>query len=125
MTVVASPTRAQAERMPEASSPGIRRRRRNPGASPWWALVFLGPTALGIAVFYLWPTVRTLIISFTKSGPFGGSEWVGMENYARLLQDPELIGALRNTALYTVIALIGIPLAVGIAALLNLSLIHI
>ena len=119
MTVVASPTRAQAERMPEASSPGIRRRRRNPGASPWWALVFLGPTALGIAVFYLWPTVRTLIISFTKSGPFGGSEWVGMENYARLLQDPELIGALRNTALYTVIALIGIPLAVGIAALLN------
>ena len=55
------------------------------------------------------------------TGPFGGSEWVGMENYARLFQDPELIGALRNTALYTVIALIGIPLAVGIAALLNTS----
>lgn len=70
-------------------------------------------------MFYLWPTVRTLIISFTKSGPFGGSEWVGIENYTRLFQDPELIGALRNTAIYTIIALIGIPLAVGIAALLN------
>ena len=102
---------------PPASAP--RRRRRSPGASPWWALVFLGPTALGIAAFYLWPTVRTLIISFTKSGPFGGSEWVGIENYTRLFQDPELIGALRNTAIYTVIALVGIPLAVGIAALLN------
>ncbi len=70
-------------------------------------------------MFYLWPTVRTLIISFTKSGPFGGSEWVGAANYERLLQDPELIGALRNTAIYTVIALIGIPIAVAIAALLN------
>lgn len=119
MTVVAPREAAQAARMPEAQSPGIRRRRRAPGASPWWALVFLGPTAVGIAVFYLWPTVRTLIISFTKSGPFGGSEWVGVENYARLFQDPELIGALRNTAIYTVIALIGIPLAVAIAALLN------
>ncbi|MFB4349412.1 carbohydrate ABC transporter permease [Microbacterium sp. CR_7] len=119
MTVVASREAVQTARMPEAQRPGIRRRRRTPGASPWWALVFLGPTALGIAVFYLWPTVRTLIISFTKSGPFGGSEWVGVENYARLFQDPELIGALRNTAIYTVIALIGIPLAVAIAALLN------
>jgi len=81
--------------------------------------VFLGPTALGLAVFYLWPTVRTLIISFTKSGPFGGAEWIGFENYVPLFQDPELLGALRNTAVYTVIALIGIPLAVGIAALLN------
>lgn len=118
MTVVASREAVQAERMPEPPRPGIRRR-RSPGASPWWALVFLGPTAVGIAAFYLWPTVRTLLISFTKSGPFGGSEWVGIDNYARLFQDPELIGALRNTALYTVIALIGIPLAVAIAALLN------
>ena len=119
MSVVAPRAGTSAERMPEAQAPGIRRRRRSPGASPWWALVFIGPTALGITVFYLWPTVRTLIISFTKSGPFGGSEWVGIENYARLFQDPELIGALRNTAIYTVIALIGIPIAVGIAALLN------
>lgn len=119
MSVVATREGTSAKRMPGASTPGIRRRRRSPGASPWWALVFIGPTALGITVFYLWPTVRTLIISFTKSGPFGGSEWVGVENYARLFQDPELIGALRNTAVYTVIALIGIPLAVGIAALLN------
>lgn len=119
MTVIAPRAVETAQRMPEPQSSGIRRRRRSPGASPWWALVFLGPTALGIAVFYLWPTVRTLIISFTKSGPFGGSEWVGIENYTRLFQDPELVGALRNTAIYTIIALIGIPLAVGIAALLN------
>ncbi|MCT1396542.1 sugar ABC transporter permease [Microbacterium sp. p3-SID338] len=120
MTVLAPRAVAPAAGRPPAAPPsGVRRRRRTPGASPWWALVFLGPTALGLAVFYLWPTVRTLIISFTKSGPFGGAEWIGFENYVRLFQDPELLGALRNTAVYTVIALIGIPLAVGIAALLN------
>ncbi len=117
--VVVPRAETSAVRMPGATPSGIRRRRRNPGASPWWALVFIGPTALGLAAFYLWPTVRTLILSFTESGPFGGSEWVGIANYERLFQDPELIGALRNTAIYTVIALIGIPLAVGIAALLN------
>ncbi|MRG59853.1 ABC transporter permease subunit [Agromyces sp. CFH 90414] len=96
-----------------------RPRRRSPGQSAWWALLFIGPTALGLLAFYLWPTVRTLIMSFTKSGPFGGSEFVGLENYTRLLQDPELLGALRNSAVYTVIALVGIPIAVAIAALLN------
>ena len=96
-----------------------RRRSRGPGQSPLWALLFIGPTAAGLLVFYLWPTVRTFTMSFTKSGPFGGSEFVGLENYVRLFQDPELLGALRNSAVYTVIALIGIPIAVAIASLLN------
>jgi multiple sugar transport system permease protein len=94
-------------------------RRGRPYASPWWALLFIGPTAAGLAVFYLWPTVRTFLLSFTKSGPFGGSNFVGLENYARLAQDPDLGGALLNTAIYTVIALIGIPIAVIVATLLN------
>lgn len=96
-----------------------RRRRRGPGQSGWWAVVFLGPTAVGLLAFYLWPTARTFMLSFTKSGPFGGSEFVGLSNYLALVNDPELLGALRNTALYTVIALLGIPIAVAIAALLN------
>ena len=98
---------------------GARRRGRSPGQSPWWAMAFIGPTAVGLLVFYLWPTVRTFIISFTKTGPFGGSQFVGLDNYVALFQDPELLGALRNTTVYTLVALIGIPLAIGIAALLN------
>lgn len=100
-------------------SPTGRRRGRGPAQSPWWALVFIGPTAVGMLTFYIWPTIRTFILSFTKSGPFGGSEFIGLGNYAQLFQDPQLVGALRNTAIYTVIVLIGIPIAVAIAALLN------
>ncbi|BDZ54647.1 carbohydrate ABC transporter permease [Agromyces marinus] len=109
---------SELDRGRQTAAPG-RGRRRGPGQSPWWALLFIGPTAVGLAAFYLWPTVRTFILSFTESGPFGGSEFVGIENYVRLFQDPELIGALRNTAVYTLIALIGIPIAVAVAALLN------
>lgn len=101
------------------SAPGSRRRGRGAGQSPWWAMLFIGPTAVGLLVFYLWPTVRTFLMSFTKTGPFGGSQFVGIENYIALFQDPELVGALRNTAVYTVIALVGIPIAIAIAALLN------
>lgn len=75
--------------------------------------------ALGLGVFYLWPAVRTLYLSFTESGPFGGAEWVGGANYAELFANGELLDALRNTAVYTVIALVGIPIAVTVAALLN------
>ncbi|WP_457100762.1 carbohydrate ABC transporter permease [Microbacterium sp. P5_E9] len=95
------------------------RRRRTLGTSPLWALVFIGPALLGLAVFYLWPAVRTLILSFTQTGVFGGSTFVGFANYLRLFSDPDFYVNLRNTAVYTVIVLLGIPLAMVIAALLN------
>lgn len=95
------------------------RRRGTLGRSSWWALLFLGPSGIGLAIFYLWPTVRTLYLSFTHSGPFGGSTWVGIANYQRLFSDPDLGGALINTAIFTVIGMVGIPLGVIVAGLLN------
>lgn len=89
------------------------------GCRPGGALVFIGPTAAGLVVFYLWPTIRTFFLSFTQAGPFGGSTFVGVGNYSRLFRDPNFLKALENTAIYTLVALIGIPLAVAIAVLLN------
>jgi multiple sugar transport system permease protein len=94
-------------------------RRHRLGTSPWWALVFIGPTLLGLTVFYLWPAVRTFILSFTQTGVFGGSTFVGIANYLRLFADHDFYTNLRNTAVYTVIVLLGIPIAMVIAALLN------
>ncbi|WP_230206458.1 carbohydrate ABC transporter permease [Microbacterium gorillae] len=79
----------------------------------------MGPLTLGLLIFYIWPIIRTLYLSFTETGVFGGSTWVGAANYATLFQDPELPQALLNTALYTVFSLIGIPLAMIVASLLN------
>jgi multiple sugar transport system permease protein len=94
---------------------------RRDGIWPW---LFIGPLLAGIAVFYLWPIAQTAWFSLTKRGVFGGSTFVGVANYARLFADPQLYQALGNTFLYTGIVLLGIPIAVYLASLLNRPGLH-
>ncbi|MGN9785277.1 carbohydrate ABC transporter permease [Nonomuraea sp. ZG12] len=84
-----------------------------------WGYLLIAPMALGLAVFYLWPIAQTLYLSFTESGVFGGHTWVGTANFTDLLGDEEMLGALGNTLLYAVLVLAGVPLAIVVAALLN------
>ncbi len=77
------------------------------------------PTFAGVLVFYLWPLLKTFYDSFTETGPFGGSTWVGAANYSQLIADSEVYRAILNTLVYTAIVLLGIPLAVLFASLLN------
>lgn len=104
-TVDAGPVRAPMSQM-----------RRN---DLFWAAVFILPTLLGLFIFYMWPVLRTLIISFTETGPFGGSEFVGIDNYTKLAQDSTLWATLWNTVKFTFVALLGIPVALVLAALLS------
>jgi multiple sugar transport system permease protein len=79
----------------------------------------LVPAGVGLGVFEIWPLCRTLYFSFTTWGAFGGHTWSGLDNYLALVKDPDILHALVNTAIITVIALLGIPLAVVVAALLS------
>ncbi|MEU4509411.1 sugar ABC transporter permease [Nonomuraea wenchangensis] len=92
---------------------------RKPRSEALWGYAFIAPTGLGLAVFYLWPVLQTAYFSFTEWGVFGGHTWVGPENYARLAADPEVRQAVLNTVTYTVLGLLGIPLAIVFAALMN------
>ncbi|WP_299954114.1 carbohydrate ABC transporter permease [uncultured Modestobacter sp.] len=94
-----------------------RRRKRNDGAWPW---LFVAPLAAGIVVFYLWPILQTAWYSLTTFGVFGGATFSGLDNYRQLVADAALYRALGNTLLYTAIVLLGIPIAVYLASLLNL-----
>lgn len=98
-----------------AAGPG--RPLRRDGAWPW---LFVAPLLLGVAVFYLWPIVQTAWFSLTTWGVFGGATFSGTENFQRLLTDPALYRSLGNTVLYTGIVLLGVPIAVVLASLLNL-----
>ena len=84
-----------------------------------WAVLFVLPLFGGVALFYLWPIFRNLWFSFTEWGPFGESTWVGIANYAELLGDAKMGRAILNTFGYTAILLLGVPLAVFLASLLN------
>lgn len=104
-----------------AQSPGQRRRTggaaaRRDGIWPW---LFVLPLLIGVGVFYIWPILQTAFYSFTSWGVFGGATWSGVDNYVRLFRDPQLYTALGNTLIYTAIVLLGIPLEVWIASLLN------
>jgi multiple sugar transport system permease protein len=94
-------------------------RRKDRATEALWAYAFIAPTALGLGIFYLWPVLQTAYFSFTEWGAFGGHEWSGLDNYRRLLGDPELGRALVNTFTFTGLGLLSIPLAIVLAALLN------
>lgn len=98
--------------------PGRRRGRRS-RSEAFWAYLMISPIGLGLLVFYLYPLGRTLYFSFTDWGAFGGYTWTGLENYSALLADEAVRGALRNTLIYAFLVLLGIPVSIAIAALLN------
>lgn len=98
--------------------PGTKRRSLRHG-DRYWAYLLIVPTAIGLTVFSIWPALQTFYFSFTKWGTFGGHEWTGFDNYTQVVHDPELLRSLWNTVIFSVMTLLGIPLSIGLAALLN------
>ena len=85
-----------------------------------WALVFLAPTLLGLAVLSAGPILATLAISLTKWDLLTAPKLIGLDNYTALLSDDRFLKALRNTFFYTVVSVpIGLAIALGLAAALN------
>ncbi|MFE9056659.1 MULTISPECIES: carbohydrate ABC transporter permease [Streptomyces] len=84
------------------------------------AAVFLAPAFLGFAVFLLWPTLRGVYLSFTRFNLLTPAEWVGLDNYVRMVNDPIFWESLRVTVVYVVLN-IGVQTvsALAIAVLLQ------
>lgn len=99
----------------------IRRKpRRYTGRDTFWGYLMIAPLMIGLLLFYFWPICQTFYFSFTTWGAFGKYQWSGLSNYQQLLQDPELLGALRNTLVFTVILVpSSIALSIIVAVLLN------
>ncbi|MCG2797757.1 MAG: sugar ABC transporter permease [Cellulomonas sp.] len=65
--------------------------------------MFLLPALVILAAFVLWPMISALRLSFTDAAGFGTENWVGLENYAAVLTDPDVRDAVLNTLLYAAI----------------------
>jgi multiple sugar transport system permease protein len=109
------------QRAGRATQPAGPRRGRGPRASDArWALVFLAPTLIGLAVLSAGPILAALGISFTKWDLITPPQFVGLDNYLRLAGDDRFFKALRNTVFYTVVSVpLGLALALGLAVALN------
>jgi ABC-type sugar transport system permease subunit len=84
------------------------------------ALLFLAPAIIILLVFMASPAIDAILLSLKSWDGMRPQTWVGLTNYANLLQDRVFWLALRNTAYYTIVTVIfqtTIPLL--IANLLN------
>ncbi|MDF3145017.1 MULTISPECIES: sugar ABC transporter permease [unclassified Streptomyces] len=84
------------------------------------AAVFIAPAMLGFLVFLLWPTLRGIYLSFTRFNLLTPAQWVGLDNYVRMVHDPIFWDSLKVTVEYVVIN-IGVQTvaALAIAVLLQ------
>jgi multiple sugar transport system permease protein len=84
------------------------------------ALAFIAPSMLGFVVFYFWPTLRGLYISFTDYDVFSAPVFTGLANYARLFTDETFANSARATLLYVVLNIaLQTVLALGLAVLMH------
>jgi multiple sugar transport system permease protein len=70
--------------------------------TPW---VLVVPALAWLLVFNLWPSINTVILSFTNARPLGGGQFVGLKNFETLLHDDQLRWALLNSVIYMVVCL--------------------
>lgn len=73
---------------------------------------FLSLALVVFAIFSWWPIVRGVVLSFQQVNFVTSPDWVGWENFERLLADPLFGVAWRNTLYFTLLALVlgfGVP----------------
>ena len=81
------------------------------------ALLFLGPSLIGLALFTLFPTVMALVMSLFDWPVFGDRTFQGLDNYTRLLGDPVFRQVVLNTCLFVVLYIpLNLVVSLGLAA---------
>ena len=86
--------------------------------SGWLPWALLAPQMTVIAVFFFWPASQALLQSVQAQDAFGTSavEWIGLENFQRLWDDPAYVDSFQTTAVFSfLVAVIGISLSLMLA----------
>jgi multiple sugar transport system permease protein len=124
-------SRGQAEMSEVAQTPMVLRTarpaalgRRLGGVSDrWLAWWFIGPTILLLLAINIFPLIWTLYLSFTNfkaNRANRGIDWVGLENYRRILSDSDIWAAMQVTAHFVFWSiLLQVVLGFGLALLLD------
>ncbi|XVQ06811.1 carbohydrate ABC transporter permease [Spirillospora sp. CA-255316] len=122
--VTKAQTRRARDAKPPATGPGRRGRNRSRSQRNLHGWLFSTPFLVLFGVFMFFPIVATLLMSFTDFGlrdvrqPLE-AEFVGLDNYVRLIGDDTFRTALFNTAYFVVV---GVPITVLLGLLVAILL---
>ena len=85
--------------------------------SAWLPWVLIAPQLLIIGIFFFLPAGQAILQSFQMEDAFGMStEWVGLDNFKQLFDDPSYLESFQRTALFSVlVAGIGIVVSLALA----------
>lgn len=87
--------------------------------SQWLPWVLIAPQLVIVLVFFFWPAGQALYQSVLEEDAFGMSrEFVGMQNFSRLFNDPLYLESFQTTALFSVlVAVCGLTVALLLAVM--------
>ncbi|MFJ6651879.1 carbohydrate ABC transporter permease [Microbacterium sp. NPDC091313] len=103
--VLNNPATAEAAEIPGAPARGRGRHRSSGPKSPAW---FVVPALMVYALIVLWPNIQGFFYALTDWDGLGSSwSFVGLQNFVNVLQDPNTVRAIGNTALITIIVTVG------------------
>jgi ABC-type sugar transport system permease subunit len=116
MTTVTAPKRVDA---PAPARLGAARRvARLRESLTGWGFIF--PNLILLALFLFLPIMWAVQLSFQDTKGFGDPEFIGLDNYVRLVTDPVFWQSLGNTIVFTLVTVpIDMAVGLGLAVLLN------
>jgi multiple sugar transport system permease protein len=83
------------------------------------AYLFLTPWLLGLFLITVGPMLASLYLAFTDYNLIQAPQWIGLDNFTRMLSDQRLHNSLRVTFTYV---LVSVPLQLAVALLLAVVL---
>jgi multiple sugar transport system permease protein len=83
-------------------------------------LLFVAPYLIVFTVLLVYPLFSGMWLSLHKADLFGGSQFIGFENYTRLLRDEVFLSSVRNTCYFVILTVPALTLTgLGLALALN------
>jgi sn-glycerol 3-phosphate transport system permease protein len=86
----------------------------------WWLpWVLIAPQMAIVLVFFFWPAGQAVYQSVLQQDAFGSStEFVGLENFTRLVKDETYLASFKTTAVFSVlVAVCGLTIALMLAVM--------
>ena len=88
----------------------------------WSSILFITPAISLFSIFVVYPIFQTIWLSFWKWDRISPGVWVGLENYKKVLSNPEIYSAFSHSLVFVLFYSL-IPIVVGL--LITLLLLRI